>query len=131
MIVTSFTNNFISREKSGPQTVSIVGSILCANNQAVRATVILKPKRRGEKEIKSQPFDYRARAPSLLETQTKEPNTVFLRIVPDPAMGPTCNKTIEGKLGIREFKQQNGKGVFDVGKCDLSTGKCTEFPFPQ
>jgi hypothetical protein len=112
------------------QTLSIIGTIHCGNNKPVRATVVMKPKRRVEDIIKSQTYNSKKPGSSLLEAQTKEPNTVFLRIIPDPSMGPSCSKTVEAKLGMREFKVKGDKGVFDVGKCDLSVGKCTKFPFP-
>ncbi|KAI6178474.1 hypothetical protein M3Y98_00504600 [Aphelenchoides besseyi] len=122
--------SIFERRNSDLLTLSVVGNILCGNNKAVRATVALKPKRRTEQVINSQRFDSRKRSSSLLQAQTKEPNTLFLQIIPDSSMNSNCKKTIEAKLGLREFKMNGNKGVFDVGSCDLGTGKCTKFPFP-
>ncbi|KAI1731344.1 acetyltransferase (GNAT) family domain-containing protein [Ditylenchus destructor] len=122
------------RSRASPQQVFIEGSIVCSgSSNSIKAKVVLKKRRRGNNEINSQTHESTNNQISsrvLLQADSKEPNTVFLQILP-VNMKKECGKKIESKLGMREFKSIGGRNVYSVGECDLSTGKCTNFPFPE
>ncbi|KAI1718194.1 acetyltransferase (GNAT) family domain-containing protein [Ditylenchus destructor] len=77
--------------RAPPQQVYIEGSIVCSgSSKSIKAKVVLKKRRRGNNEINSQSHESTNNQISnriLLQADSKEPNTVFLQILPVETWG--------------------------------------------
>ncbi|KAI6171004.1 hypothetical protein M3Y97_01094800 [Aphelenchoides bicaudatus] len=120
-------------DKLAEQKISVIGKLGCSglDDNAVKAKIVLKVSRNGKEIISSNYSSKSSKESPLISTKRTEPKFLFLQIIPNVPESSKCNKTIQGKVRMREFKVLRGANkndkVLDVGDCDFLTGKCTKF----